>query len=131
MPAGTEALSLQRSFRFDNRLLLPAAGARSEVCMMLYSSRDRRPLVMQDVYSTHERFAPRLFALNAMDVESTPEPPIWRWVVGFLLVGVAWGFTTPFMRKAALHRSSMQSVTCLQIPRTQPVSILPFPRVQA
>ncbi|KAI6878152.1 hypothetical protein KC360_g2813 [Hortaea werneckii] len=39
-----------------------------------------------------------------MDVHSTSEPPIWRWVVGFLLVGVAWGFTTPFMRKAAVAR---------------------------
>lgn len=39
-----------------------------------------------------------------MDVQSTSEPPIWRWIVGFLLVGVAWGFTTPFMRKAAVVR---------------------------
>lgn len=39
-----------------------------------------------------------------MEVQSTPEPPIWRWVVGFLLVGMAWGFTTPFMRKAAVAR---------------------------
>lgn len=31
-------------------------------------------------------------------------PPIWRWVVGFLLVGAAWGLTTPFMRRAAITR---------------------------
>ena len=31
-------------------------------------------------------------------------PPTWRWVVGFLLVGMAWGLTTPFMRKGALSK---------------------------
>lgn len=40
-----------------------------------------------------------------MDVE-TESPPIWRWVIGFLLVGAAWGLTTPFMRRAALTRDA-------------------------
>nr|POF01216.1 hypothetical protein CFP56_21164 [Quercus suber] len=31
-------------------------------------------------------------------------PPIWRWVMGFLLVGMAWGLTTPFMARAAKIR---------------------------
>lgn len=29
----------------------------------------------------------------------------WRYVVGFLLVGCAWGLTTPFMRKAAVDQN--------------------------
>lgn len=32
-----------------------------------------------------------------------PQPSIIRWVLGFLLVGAAWGLTTPFMRRAALN----------------------------
>lgn len=39
-----------------------------------------------------------------MDAETSASPPIWRWVVGFLLVGAAWGLTTPFMRRAAMAR---------------------------
>jgi hypothetical protein len=29
------------------------------------------------------------------------QPPVINYVTGFLLVGVAWGFTTPFIRRAA------------------------------
>ncbi|KAF6218386.1 hypothetical protein HO133_005733 [Letharia lupina] len=33
-----------------------------------------------------------------------PSPPsILNWTLGFLLVGLAWGLTTPFIRRAALH----------------------------
>lgn len=32
-----------------------------------------------------------------------PSPSIIRWTLGFLLVGMAWGLTTPFIRRAALH----------------------------
>jgi hypothetical protein len=35
---------------------------------------------------------------------SATSPPTWRYVVGFLLVGMAWGLTTPFMRKGALSK---------------------------
>lgn len=35
-----------------------------------------------------------------------PSPGILRYVLGFLLVGAAWGLTTPFMRKAALSNPS-------------------------
>ena len=34
----------------------------------------------------------------------TPSPPVWRFVLGFLAVGICWGFTTPFMRRAAIAR---------------------------
>ena len=37
-----------------------------------------------------------------------PQPSLWRWVVGFLLVGAAWGLTTPFMRKAAVQKNEEQ-----------------------
>jgi hypothetical protein len=30
-----------------------------------------------------------------------PDPGIFRYVLGFVLIGLAWGFTTPFIRKAA------------------------------
>ncbi|KAK4908777.1 hypothetical protein LTR28_000264, partial [Elasticomyces elasticus] len=36
---------------------------------------------------------------------SSFSPSIFRWRLGFLLVGAAWGLTTPFMRKAALSRT--------------------------
>ncbi|KAL1310632.1 hypothetical protein AAFC00_000903 [Neodothiora populina] len=36
---------------------------------------------------------------------AAPNPGILRYVLGFLLVGAAWGLTTPFMRKAALSSS--------------------------
>ena len=31
-------------------------------------------------------------------------PSVWRWVLGFLIVGACWGLTTPFMRRAAVSR---------------------------
>lgn len=31
-------------------------------------------------------------------------PSIWRWFLGFLMVGACWGLTTPFMRRAAVSR---------------------------
>lgn len=38
------------------------------------------------------------------DAAPTSSPSIWRWVLAFLLVGAAWGLTTPFMRRAAVAR---------------------------
>lgn len=44
-------------------------------------------------------------------MSDTPEPPptdadhIIRYIFAFILVGVAWGFTTPFIRKAARTHS--------------------------
>ncbi|MCJ1447953.1 MAG: hypothetical protein MMC23_008465 [Stictis urceolatum] len=41
-----------------------------------------------------------------MDPDTPPPheapPSAFRWVLGFLLVGMAWGLTTPFIRKAAV-----------------------------
>ena len=43
----------------------------------------------------------------------TPQQPtnpgLFRYVLGFLLVGAAWGLTTPFMRKAALSSTASSS----------------------
>ena len=37
-------------------------------------------------------------------------PSIWRWVLGFLIVGACWGLTTPFMRRAAVARDQKPQV---------------------
>ncbi|THW79904.1 hypothetical protein D6D17_09917 [Aureobasidium pullulans] len=37
---------------------------------------------------------------------TTPTPGLFRYVLGFLLVGAAWGLTTPFMRRAAVASST-------------------------
>ena len=31
-----------------------------------------------------------------------PQPSLWQWTLGYLIVGMAWGLTTPFIRKAAV-----------------------------
>ncbi|ORY65336.1 uncharacterized protein BCR38DRAFT_341813 [Pseudomassariella vexata] len=33
--------------------------------------------------------------------DTDPQPPAVNYVIGFLLVGIAWGLTTPFIRRAA------------------------------
>ncbi|KAI9789092.1 MAG: hypothetical protein M1816_006342 [Peltula sp. TS41687] len=42
-----------------------------------------------------------------MDPNVTPPAPappsLLQWTLGFILVGIAWGFTTPFLRRAAIH----------------------------
>ncbi|MCJ1486246.1 hypothetical protein MMC06_006423 [Schaereria dolodes] len=40
-----------------------------------------------------------------MDPDNHPpaHPSIFRWTLGFLLVGMAWGLTTPFIRRAAVN----------------------------
>ncbi|KAH8820958.1 hypothetical protein F5884DRAFT_658168, partial [Xylogone sp. PMI_703] len=42
---------------------------------------------------------------SAMDAQPPPppeaNPSIFRYVLGFLIIGLAWGFTTPFIRAAA------------------------------
>ncbi|KAM3425334.1 Transmembrane protein 234-like protein [Cercospora zeina] len=40
-------------------------------------------------------------------LETPSSPPVWRWVIGFLMVGACWGLTTPFMRKAAVLRDAL------------------------
>ncbi|KAF2436504.1 hypothetical protein EJ08DRAFT_149038 [Tothia fuscella] len=34
------------------------------------------------------------------------EPSLFRYVLGFLAVGIAWGFTTPFIRRASINYTS-------------------------
>lgn len=34
-----------------------------------------------------------------------PAPPLFNYILGFLLIGIAWGFTTPFIRRAARTHS--------------------------
>ena len=41
---------------------------------------------------------------TATSAASETSPSIWRWVLGFLIVGACWGLTTPFMRRAAVSR---------------------------
>ena len=36
-------------------------------------------------------------------IDNDPQPSIFRWILGFLMVGACWGLTTPFMRRAALY----------------------------
>jgi len=56
-----------------------------------------------------------IFPASFMDpdppVQAVAPPSTWRWVIGFLLVGAAWGLTTPFMRKAALQKDKEQTTT--------------------
>ncbi|KAI4156168.1 MAG: hypothetical protein LQ340_000474 [Diploschistes diacapsis] len=42
--------------------------------------------------------------MDPIPLASSPpqQPAIWQWTLGFLLVGIAWGFTTPFIRKGAV-----------------------------
>ncbi|KAI1107075.1 integral membrane protein [Jackrogersella minutella] len=39
--------------------------------------------------------------MSSPDNPPAPQPPAINYVVGFLLVGLAWGLTTPFIRRAA------------------------------
>lgn len=39
-------------------------------------------------------------------MKSDQSPGTFRYVVGFLVVGICWGFTTPFIRRAALNKQS-------------------------
>ncbi|GLA47342.1 hypothetical protein AnigIFM63604_001541 [Aspergillus niger] len=44
-----------------------------------------------------------------MDPETDPSnPPVINYILSFLLVGVAWGFTTPFIRRAAADFAARQ-----------------------
>ncbi|EXJ60376.1 hypothetical protein A1O7_04528 [Cladophialophora yegresii CBS 114405] len=45
--------------------------------------------------------------MSSTDTDTAPTPPItpspFNYILSFLLVGVCWGFTTPFIRKAAVN----------------------------
>lgn len=39
---------------------------------------------------------------------ASDQPPVFKYILSFLLVGVAWGFTTPFIRRAAADFQARQ-----------------------
>ena len=51
-------------------------------------------------------------------IASPESPATWRYVVGFLLVGCAWGLTTPFIRRAAVNQKPPPPRPALTDPRT-------------
>ncbi|KAL4799807.1 hypothetical protein BDV19DRAFT_354845 [Aspergillus venezuelensis] len=55
------------------------------------------------------------------DIAPTPadQPPIFNYILSFLLVGVAWGFTTPFIRRAAADFNARQEKLQAQTPPTE------------
>lgn len=46
-------------------------------------------------------------AAQASTLESRPS--LFRYIIGFLLVGMAWGLTTPFMRVAAIKEDQRKA----------------------
>lgn len=45
---------------------------------------------------------------HELPIDAEPKPPLFNYVISFLLVGVAWGFTTPFIRRAAADFNARQ-----------------------
>ncbi|KAL5003768.1 hypothetical protein BDV10DRAFT_2707 [Aspergillus recurvatus] len=41
-------------------------------------------------------------------IPTPDEPPVFNYILSFLLVGIAWGFTTPFIRRAAADFQARQ-----------------------
>ncbi|KAM7207620.1 Uncharacterized protein family UPF0546 [Naviculisporaceae sp. PSN 640] len=39
--------------------------------------------------------------MEDQDPATQPQPPVINYILGFLMVGIAWGLTTPFIRRAA------------------------------
>lgn len=56
------------------------------------------------------------------DVTHTDQPPVFNYILSFLLVGVAWGFTTPFIRKAGVEFQKRQEQ---QQQQQQPTELQP------
>lgn len=59
-------------------------------------------------------FKPVVVCLRCIEMDSNspaynePQPSVFRWILGFLMVGACWGLTTPFMRKAAMNYTPPQ-----------------------
>ncbi|KAE8345747.1 hypothetical protein BDV24DRAFT_124636 [Aspergillus arachidicola] len=47
------------------------------------------------------------------------QPPVFNYILSFLLVGVAWGFTTPFIRRAAADFNARQEHHSQSQPQAQ------------
>ncbi|GCB17522.1 transmembrane protein 234 homolog [Aspergillus awamori] len=59
-----------------------------------------------------------------MDPETDPSnPPVINYILSFLLVGVAWGFTTPFIRRAAADFAARQQQNQQQDDNNNNISI--------
>ncbi|KAH0281793.1 hypothetical protein KCU91_g32, partial [Aureobasidium melanogenum] len=63
---------------------------------------------LQTPQSRTAEVLPQILAMDPNpDIPTTqPSPGLFRYVLGFLLVGAAWGLTTPFMRRAAVSSSA-------------------------
>lgn len=61
------------------------------------------------------RLQPPPHSMSTADPASPPHPSLFRYTLSFLLVGIAWGLTTPFIRRAALdfHPAPHSSLTAL------------------
>jgi hypothetical protein len=51
-------------------------------------------------------------------IPGDPAPSVFNYVLSFLLVGVAWGFTTPFIRRAAADFNARQEKQSSSTPST-------------
>ncbi|KAI0024220.1 hypothetical protein F4780DRAFT_652155 [Xylariomycetidae sp. FL0641] len=67
-----------------------------EVSMKLSQS---HPVLIRESAPNYSRYPFPITVMSADDV--APQPPTINYVLGFLLVGLAWGLTTPFIRRAA------------------------------
>jgi hypothetical protein len=56
------------------------------------------PLLVAHDFASITRDPSATMTIETID----PPPSLFRWVLGFLLVGACWGLTTPFMRRAAM-----------------------------
>jgi xanthosine utilization system XapX-like protein len=66
------------------------------------SSRIDRPLSLDQPHPKHPSQTKYVLqSLSMEDPVQEPAPSIIRYVIGFLMIGIAWGFTTPFIRAAA------------------------------
>lgn len=52
---------------------------------------------------SHSLFVSSFFTMDPDTPPLSPQPSVFRWILGFLLVGACWGLTTPFMRRAAIN----------------------------
>ncbi|KAL4942493.1 hypothetical protein BDV06DRAFT_192130 [Aspergillus oleicola] len=53
------------------------------------------------------------------DAAPADQPPVFNYILSFLLVGVAWGFTTPFIRRAAADFNARQEKLQQTTPPTE------------
>lgn len=65
---------------------------------------------MLKLFSTRVSINIESHDIHKMDA-STSTPPLTNYILGFLLIGLAWGGTTPFIRKAAQdHKPALHPI---------------------